>query len=116
MVGSVTELPFEDGTFDAVLALDLLEHVPAQDRALALAELTRVTARRAVVGWPCGERALRADRRLARYYRLLRRGTPGWLDEHLELGFPERELLRATLSRHGSLRQHPYERSPLTSS
>lgn len=41
--GSVCAMPFEDGTFDAVLATDIIEHVDDDDRALA--ELARVTRR-----------------------------------------------------------------------
>jgi len=35
-------LPFDDGWFDAVLCLDVLEHVPLLDQPKALAEITRV--------------------------------------------------------------------------
>ena len=35
-------LPFDDGGFDAVLCLDVLEHVPLLDQPKALAEITRV--------------------------------------------------------------------------
>src|SRR5579859_2349667 len=40
-VGRLEELPWEDGTFDLVTCLDVIEHTP-DDRA-ALAELRRVT-------------------------------------------------------------------------
>jgi len=59
-----------------------------------------VAGRRLVVACPCGQPALEADRRLAR---ALPR-PPGWLDEHLENGFPEREDLAAALEPHGSVR------------
>jgi SAM-dependent methyltransferase len=42
-LGSVTDLPFADGTFDGVLALDVYEHVT--DDARALAETRRVLRR-----------------------------------------------------------------------
>jgi SAM-dependent methyltransferase len=100
VVGDVRELPFPDRSFDAVVALDLLEHVPAPDRARALAELRRVTRRRLVVGCPTGGPALEADRELA--HRLRR--PPGWLDEHLDNGFPAREDLEAELGPYGDLR------------
>ena len=100
VVGDVRELPFGDREFDAVVALDLLEHVPTADRDRALAELRRVTRRRLIVAGPTGETALAADRRLAE---TLRR-KPGWLTEHLDLGFPTREQVEAALGPHGSLR------------
>jgi ubiquinone/menaquinone biosynthesis C-methylase UbiE len=40
--GSLTELPFADGTFDEVLCLDVLEHLAFDEQAAALGELHRV--------------------------------------------------------------------------
>jgi 2-polyprenyl-3-methyl-5-hydroxy-6-metoxy-1,4-benzoquinol methylase len=40
--GSVLDLPFDPGAFDAVLCLDVLEHVPHEEQARALAEIRRV--------------------------------------------------------------------------
>jgi SAM-dependent methyltransferase len=108
--GDVTELPFAEREFDVVVALDLLEHLPAKLRPRALAELARVTRSRLVVGCPCGERALRADRILARYYSLQLRATPPWLVEHLQNGFPGVDLLVDSLAPFGSVRSLPNER------
>jgi len=46
-VGSITELPFADGSFDLVCALDIIEHVDDDRRAFA--ELARVAAPNATV-------------------------------------------------------------------
>lgn len=46
-VGLVTALPFADGTFDLVCALDIVEHV--DDDAAALAEIVRVAKPDAVI-------------------------------------------------------------------
>lgn len=108
--GDVTKLPFDDGEFDVVVALDLLEHLPAELRPVALAELARVTRVRLVAGCPCGERALRSDRLLARYYGLQPRATPPWLVEHLDNGFPRPEVLREALAPFGVVRLLPNER------
>jgi 2-polyprenyl-3-methyl-5-hydroxy-6-metoxy-1,4-benzoquinol methylase len=40
--GSVTALPYGDATYDRVLCLDVLEHLPYADQAAALAECRRV--------------------------------------------------------------------------
>jgi SAM-dependent methyltransferase len=40
VVGNALELPYEDGTFDVVIASEILEHVPEDDAAIA--ELIRV--------------------------------------------------------------------------
>jgi Methyltransferase domain len=108
--GDVTDLPFGDGEFDVVVALDLLEHLPAEMRPLALAELARVSRSRLVAGCPCGDHALRADRWLNRYYALQPRATPPWLVEHMDNGFPSPDLLRDSLSPFGSVRLVANER------
>jgi SAM-dependent methyltransferase len=108
--GDVTALPFADGEFDVVVALDLLEHLPAGLRSVALGELARVTRSRLIAGCPCGEPALRADRMLARYYGLQPRRMPPWLVEHLDNGFPDAELLSEALAPFGAVRLVANER------
>jgi SAM-dependent methyltransferase len=108
--GDVTDLPFSDREFDVVVALDLLEHLPAQLRSRALGELARVTRSRLVAGCPCGSRALAADQALAYYYAIQPRPTPLWLDEHLENGFPDREQLAGSLAPFGAVSFVPNER------
>ncbi len=103
VIGDVTALPFADRSFDAVVALDLMEHVPGELRAKALDELGRVAANVTIVGCPCGPAALESDRRLAARYERLRGQAPGWLTEHLENGFPTAAELAAGLSPHGDV-------------
>lgn len=43
--GTVTALPFPDGSFDRALCLDVLEHLSYEDQPRALAELARVLKR-----------------------------------------------------------------------
>ncbi|MEO6988941.1 MAG: class I SAM-dependent methyltransferase [Aquihabitans sp.] len=50
LFGDIGRLPFEDNTFDLVLAIEVLEHVPYPE--LALAELDRVTKQDIVVSVP----------------------------------------------------------------
>ena len=107
IVGDVRELPFPDRAFDAVAAVDLLEHVAPADRPRALDELVRVTGRRLVVACPVGTEALAADRRLAERLGRGGRTPPGWISEHLANGFPEADEIRARLERHGRLAAQP---------
>jgi hypothetical protein len=101
--GDVRSLPFADRAFDVAVAIDLLEHVPAVDRAQAVAEICRVAGRLAVIAAPSGEEAIAADRRLAEDLRAKRNYAPPWLEEHLENGFPDRTELAATASRFGAV-------------
>lgn len=104
VVGDVRALPFADGAFDIVVAVDLLEHVPPGDRALAVAEICRVAATCAVIACPAGGEALAADRRVADQLRARGRAVPGWLEEHLENGFPEPVQLAAAAAPFGRVR------------
>lgn len=82
-------LPYEAGAFDVVTSCDVLEHVPADERAGHVAELVRVAAHRVVACFPAGSpRKDRAEQELAA------RLVEGYgvrfdfLDEHLERGLP----------------------------
>jgi cyclopropane fatty-acyl-phospholipid synthase-like methyltransferase len=100
---SVLEMPFADDSFDVVVALDLLEHLPADDRPQALAQLRRVARKRLIVGCPTSVGALASDERLAQFYQRIRRPMPIWLEEHLRNGFPDIETLTEHLSEEGEL-------------
>jgi hypothetical protein len=102
--GDARELPFGDRSYDAVLALDVLEHIEPEDRGRVLGELVRTARRRVIVAGPCGAAAFRADMRLAAGLR--RRGLPrpSWLEEHERNGFPSAGDLRAGLAPFGELR------------
>lgn len=107
VTGDIRAMPFDDGAFDVVVALDVLEHLVPSDRCTALDELARVASRRVIVGCPTGAAALDADRGLAK---ILGPGAPGWLAEHLENGLPEVEDLVGPLRRHGTVTVVPNER------
>jgi len=100
VVGDIRAMPFDDRAFDVVVALDVLEHVIAEDRPAALEELARVAGRRLVVACPAGAAALASDRRLAETLP----DPPGWLEEHLANGFPEADELVAALEPLGRVR------------
>jgi hypothetical protein len=103
-------LPFPDRSFDVVVALDMLEHVPRSDRSAVLDELARVSRRRLIVGCPTGPRALECDRALARMLdRRAETYAGSWLEEHLEHGFPSEDELDSALRPHGTVRLLPNE-------
>jgi SAM-dependent methyltransferase len=99
--GSATALPLPDGSFDAVLCVDVLEHIPSADRPVVLSELLRVAAPggRIVVTFPSGPAAERLDAWLASAYAARHHTPHPWASEHLDLGLPDgrevAELLRA---------------------
>jgi SAM-dependent methyltransferase len=86
------ELPFLDGSFDAVVASDLLEHVVAAQRQSVVAEALRVARKLTIFAFPFGPYARMVDEAL--YADLKRKGIqpPGWLSEHMDQPFPDQLL------------------------
>jgi len=52
VVGSVTELPLKDDSFEVVCAFEVLEHLPYEQFSKALSELSRVSKRFVVISLP----------------------------------------------------------------
>jgi SAM-dependent methyltransferase len=103
VLGDVRRLPFADASFDAVVAVDLLEHVTPSGRSTAVDELCRVTKHRAVIACPTGEAAAQADKNIREALVTRHASVPPWLDEHIENGFPERADLLAIAAQHGTV-------------
>ncbi len=101
LLGDARALPFGDGCFDVVVAVDLLEHIAPTDRARAITEICRVSRCLAVIACPTGGEALAADRRLAQWFEAKGHELPGWLVEHLDNGFPEPTEIVAAASPYG---------------
>ena len=91
--GTGTALPFKDRSVDAVVCLDVLEHVPEAYRSHVLSEMIRVARKELVLAVPCGPASHRAEEKLERIYEK-RTGSPHpYLHEHLKHGLPEADQL-----------------------
>jgi len=84
VIGSGASLPFGDRSFDAVVASDVLEHVPPDQRMRVVREALRVVRRIAIFGFPSGDKAFEYDVRLAEAYDRRQLDRPVWLQEHLQ--------------------------------
>ena len=51
-VADVRKLPFKDGSYDAVLCYEVLEHIPFADVAKALSEIARVSKKYSIISIP----------------------------------------------------------------
>src|SRR5271155_5182490 len=52
VIASATDLPFGDNSFDAVVASDVLEHIPPELRATVISEALRVARKLVIFGFP----------------------------------------------------------------
>ena len=92
---SACALPFPDKTWDVVCSIDMLEHVPPAQRGQAIAEMVRVGKRVVAVALPIGQAAHRQDL-WGHEYHIRRHGKPHrFAKEHVELGLPDREYIKA---------------------
>lgn len=58
VVGSVINMPFEDDSFDVVVASEVLEHLPFEDFPRALNEMKRVARKNIILTLPHQQRTL----------------------------------------------------------
>jgi SAM-dependent methyltransferase len=114
IVGSALALPFDDASFDVVLSLEMLEHVPADGRRPALEEMFRVLrpGGRMVVTFPADEAAARLDRKLNDAFRRRHNEDHPWSIEHIREGVPSTTeivaMMEVIVGEHGtiSVRKH----------
>ena len=101
--GRATALPVADASFDAVLCLEMLEHLPPEEREPALREMVRALrpGGRLIATFPADATAAALDRWLDDAYRA-RHGEPHpWVAEHLREGHPQTGEVAAALERAG---------------
>ena len=83
-----TQLPFEDHSFDFVIGLDVLEHIPAEKRACIIKEAFRVARLGVFLSFPHASVHSSIGDELASIYRQFQKEPPIWLHEHDEMGLP----------------------------
>jgi glycosyltransferase involved in cell wall biosynthesis len=91
-------LPFEDASFAVVIALEVLEHVPAVQRASLIHECARVASRAVVLCCPVASPlTTRAEDVFQALATEMSGSAIAFLEEHRTVGLPEAAAVRAAL-------------------
>ncbi|MBI5869376.1 MAG: class I SAM-dependent methyltransferase [Actinobacteria bacterium] len=99
VTGSATRIPFDERSFDAVISVDSLEHVPPDEREQAVREILRTAHSLAVIAVPSGESAEAQDQHLAERYLQVRGEEYPFFQDHLEYGLPREDDLELMIGR-----------------
>ncbi len=101
--GNGTCLPFADHSFDLIITVDTLEHVPQLKRAAFLAELLRVAARGVIITGPFASGLNEASEQVLLQYITQVLGHPHrFLSEHAEHGLPSLDECLHIVNQHGA--------------
>lgn len=90
-----TKLPFPARSFDYIVSVDMLEHVPPAQRLDVISEMLRVADKKIFIAVPCGTAAEIQDKKLDDLYAHWRGERFEFLREHVENGLPDKEELRS---------------------
>ena len=83
----------KDGSYDVVVSVSALEHIPQEKRENYLKELKRISKKRIIIFTPTG--SVKYDKILYRFKTILGRKDP-WTKEHIQNGLPQiNDLKRA---------------------
>lgn len=92
--GSVLEIPAANGSYDALVAVDVLEHIEPKDRTKALAEFARVATQHVILNYPCRDSKAAQELALKLTNNLL-------IKEHVQWELPDSDWVLSEMSKYG---------------
>lgn len=89
LAGSIFDSRLDGCTFGAVTSVDVLEHIPKDEREVFLSRVSELATNLVVLAFPCEELpSEELDRKLNVKYRSIFGKNYPWLEEHFEFGMP----------------------------
>ncbi len=92
--GSVLAIPAGDNAYDAVIAVDVLEHIDPKDRKVALREFARTARNNVILNYPCRESKEAQEL-------ILNLTSNPLVREHVEWELPDSEWVLEELANYG---------------
>jgi len=101
--GDVHSAVLNGRTFDCVVAVDVLEHIPADFRSQFLQKISSLSEDKLVLGFPTSDttEAQEVDRAINHSYRSIYGVDYPWLQEHAKFGLPRLEEVVSELEKLG---------------
>lgn len=97
--GTADSLPFRKNSYDVVISVDVLEHLPKEQREKSIHEMLRVAKKLAVIVVPTGELSEAQDRRLQAHWRKTFNYPNQFLDEHVKNGLPTTDIILVAIDK-----------------
>src|SRR3989344_7402140 len=102
IVASGMSLPFKKESFETVVSIDTLEHIPPEMRMVFIKELVRVASLEGLIVAPYASREhILYERRLEEKLREKGIPVPSYLKEHLTHGLIRETLIRSVVDSFG---------------
>jgi hypothetical protein len=98
--GSATAIPFKDKSFDYVISVDCIEHIPPKLRTKAIREMLRVADKRIYLTFPVGAHSQKIDALLDSYFYQKNGEHFNYLVEHVANGLPGFDFIPQIVSKH----------------
>ena len=86
--GRADDLPFRKNSYDVVISVDVIEHLPKNVRERAIFEQLRVSRKLAVIVVPISKLSEEQDRELYAYWHKIFKAKSQFLQEHIENELP----------------------------
>ena len=86
--GTADKIPFRKNSYDVVISVDVLEHLPKEAREKAVTEHLRVAKKLAIIVVPIGELSEKQDEELHKRWGKIFKEPNQFLEEHVQHGLP----------------------------
>lgn len=101
---SAEKLPFKDSSFDAVVSVDMMEHLPENIRQKAVSEMIRVAKSKVYISCPRGWLSEIIDGLISKYYKLTHKSDLEYLNEHQKYELPSESSIEGYI--HKALKKY----------
>ena len=96
---SAQQLPFRKNSYDVVISVDVLEHLPKEIREKAIYEMLRVAKKLIVIVVPTGKLSEAQDHYLQAHAKKILNSSNQFLDEHVRYGLPTTENILVAIDK-----------------